>query len=138
MAAIYKLHEFDKDKVFTGEIKPSKVENIKYTPYEKNTVGQTVIDNNKDLSQVRNFISLNTTKVSQYKFNQVVDIEIKEFLPSVIDTTIADLSNKVSELEAEKAELQANNQLDVEKINRLNDQIATLEVKANMTPIGNN
>jgi hypothetical protein len=41
--AKYVLHEFDKDKVFTGEIIPSKVEHIKYNPYEKNTVGQTVI-----------------------------------------------------------------------------------------------
>ena len=123
--AIYELHEFDRDKVFTGEIIPSKVVHIKFNPYEKNSVGQTVIDNNKDLSQVRNFINLNTIKVSQEKFNQVVDIEIKEFLPSVIDTTIADLSNKVSELEGVKAELQATNQLDTEKINRLNDQIAT-------------
>ena len=90
--AIYELHEFDRDKVFTGEIIPSKVVHIKFNPYEKNSVGQTVIDNNKDLSQVRNFINLNTIKVSQEKFNQVVDIEIKEFLPSVIDTTIADLA----------------------------------------------
>ena len=132
--AIYELHEFDRDKVFTGEIIPSKVVHIKFNPYEKNSVGQTVIDNNKDLSQVRNFINLNTIKVSQEKFNQVVDIEIKEFLPTLIDTTIADLSNKVSELEGVKAELQATNQLDTEKINRLNDQIATLEAKANMTP----
>ena len=132
--AIYELHEFDRDKVFTGEIKPSEVVHIKYNPYEKNSVGQTVIDNNKDLSQVRNFINLNTTKASQEKFNQVVDIEIKEFLPSVIDTTIADLSNKVSELEAVKAELQTTNQLDTEKINRLNEQITTLEAKAKMTP----
>jgi hypothetical protein len=132
--AIYELHEFDRDKVFTGEIKPSEVVHIKYNPYEKNSVGQTVIDNNKDLSQVRNFINLNTTKASQEKFNQVVDIEIKEFLPNVIDTTIADLSNKVSELEAVKAELQTTNQLDTEKINRLNEQITTLEAKAKMTP----
>ena len=132
--AIYELHEFDRDKVFTGEIKPSEVVNIKFNPYEKNSVGQTVIDNNKDLSQTRNFINLNTTKASQEKFNQVVDIEIKEFLPSAIDTTIADLSNKVSELEAVKAELQTTNQLDTEKINRLNEQITTLEAKAKMTP----
>ena len=132
--AIYELHEFDRDKVFTGEIKPSEVVNIKFNPYEKNSVGQTVIDNNKDLSQVRNFINLNTTKASQEKFNQVVDIEIKEFLPNVIDTTIADLSNKVSELESVKAELQTTNQLDTEKINRLNEQITTLEAKAKMTP----
>ena len=94
--AIYKLHEFDKDKVFTGEIIPSKVENIKYTPYEKNTVGQTVIDINKDLSQFRKFINLNTTKVSQDKFNRVVDIEIKEFLPGHFDDIITDLSNKIA------------------------------------------
>jgi len=132
--AIYELHEFDRDKVFTGEIKPSEIVNIKFNSYEKNSVGQTVIDNNKDLSQSRNFINLNTTKPSQEKFDQVVDIEIKEFLPTKIDTTIADLSNKVSELEGVKAELQATNQLDTEKINRLNEQIATLEAKAKITP----
>jgi len=132
--AIYELHEFDRDKVFTGEIIPSKAENIKFNPYEKNSVGQTVIDNNKDLSQVRNFINLNTTKVSQEKFNQVIDIEIKEFLPTKIDTTIADLSNKVSELEGVKAELETIHVLHTEKIDRLNNQITTLESKAKMTP----
>ena len=133
--AIYKLHEFDKDKVFTGEIIPSKVENIKYTPYEKNTVGQTVIDINKDLSQFRKFINLNTTKVSQDKFNRVVDIEIKEFLPGNFDDIITDLSNKIAELEGAKAELQATNQTDTEKINRLSEHINTLEGQINLSSI---
>ena len=133
--AIYKLHEFDKDKVFTGEIIPSKVENIKYAPYEKNTVGQTVIDINKDLSQSRKFINLNTTKVSQDKFNRVVDIEIKEFLPGNLDDIINDLSNKIAELEGAKAELQATNQNDTEKINRLLEHINTLEGQVNLASI---
>jgi len=133
--AIYKLHEFDKDKVFTGEIIPSKVENIKYASYEKNTVGQTVIDINKDLSQSRKFINLNTTKVSQDKFNRVVDIEIKEFLPGNLDDIITDLSNKIAELEGAKAELQATNQSDTEKINRLSEHINTLEGQINLSSI---
>lgn len=133
--AKYVLHEFDKDKVFTGEIIPSKVDNIKYNPYEKNTVGQTVIDINKDLSNARNFINLNTTKVSQDKFNRVIDIEIKEFLPANLDDIISDLSDKIAELEAAKAELQATNQTDTEKIDRLMQHINTLEGQVNLSSI---
>jgi hypothetical protein len=133
--AKYVLHEFDKDKVFTGEIIPSKVEHIKYNPYEKNTVGQTVIDINKDLSNTRNFINLNTTKVSQDKFNRVIDIEIKEFLPANLDDIISDLSDKIAELEAAKAELQATNQTDTEKIDRLMQHINTLEGQVNLSSI---
>jgi len=133
--AKYVLHEFDKDKVFTGEIIPSKVDHIKYNPYEKNTVGQTVIDINKDLSNARNFINLNTTKVSQDKFNRVVDIEIKEFLPGNLDDIISSLSDKIAELEGAKAELQATNQTDTEKINRLLEHINTLEGQVNLSSI---
>jgi hypothetical protein len=133
--AIYELHEFDKDKVFTGEIKPSKVAHIKYNPYEKNSVGQTVIDANKDLSHSRNFINLNTTKVSQDKFNRVIDIEIKEFLPANLDNIINDLSDKIAALEAAKAELQATNTVDSEKIDRLLKHIDTLEGHINMSSI---
>jgi hypothetical protein len=133
--AKYVLHEFDKDKVFTGEIIPSKVEHIKYNPYEKNTIGQTVIDSNKDLSNARNFINLNTTKVSQDKFNRVVDVEIKEFLPANLDDIISSLSDKIAELEAAKAELQATNQTDTEKIDRLMQHINTLEGQVNLSSI---
>ena len=125
----YDLHEFDKDKVFTGEVDPTKIVPIKYQPYDKNSLGQTIIDSNKNINGLRYNIGLNTKKVSQQKFDQVIDIEFEEFLPRIIDNTVADLKDQVAELEAIKAELQVTNANDQSKINNLNEQIRILEEK---------
>jgi hypothetical protein len=125
--ASYDLHEFDKDKVFTGEVDPTKIVPIKYQPYEKNSLGQTIIDSNKDINGLRYNIGLNTKKVSQQKFDQVIDIEFEEFLPRIIDNTVANLKDQVAELESIKAELQTTNANDQSKINNLNEQIRVLE-----------
>jgi hypothetical protein len=125
----YDLHEFDKDKVFTGEVDPTKIVPIKYQPYDKNSLGQTIIDSNKNINGLRYNIGLNTKKVSQQKFDQVIDIEFEEFLPRIIDNTVADLKDQVAELEAIKAELQVTNTNDQSKIINLNEQIRILEEK---------
>jgi hypothetical protein len=80
-------------------------------------------------------IGLNTKKVSQQKFNQVVDIEFEEFLPRIIDTTVTDLKDQVAELEAIKAELQVTNENDRTKINNLNEQIRILEERLDAASI---
>lgn len=125
--ASYDLHEFDKDKVFTGEVDPTKIVPIKYQPYEKNSLGQTIIDSNKNINGLRYNIALNTKKVSQQKFDQVIDIEFEEFLPRIIDNTVSNLKDQVAELEAIKAELEVTNENDKSKINNLNEQIRILE-----------
>jgi hypothetical protein len=134
----YDLQEFNNDKVFTGEIDPAKIIPIKYQPYEKNSLGQTIIDYNKDNDALRYNISLNAKKISQKKFNQVIDIEFEEFLPITIDNTVAELQELVSELEAANAELEVTNMNDKSKINNLgaqinslSDEIITLETRLN-------
>lgn len=79
-AAIYDLHEFDPVKLATGQIDPMKINNIKFRPYTQTNTGIIQIDKNKDLSNYRNFFSLATSKPSQIKFDQVIDIEFKEFI----------------------------------------------------------
>jgi hypothetical protein len=133
--ASYDLHEFDKDKVFTGEVDPTKIVPIKYQPYEKNSLGQTIIDSNKNINGLRYNIGLNTKKVSQQKFDQVIDIEFEEFLPRIIDNTVANLKDQVAELEAIKAELEVTNENDKSKIDNLNEQIRILEDQLNATAI---
>ena len=123
---IYNLHEFDKNKVFTGEINPREIVPTRYQPYEKNSLGQTIINNNKEIDELRYNISLHAEKISQQKFNQVIDIEFEEFLPRIIDNTIPNLIEQISELEAEKAELEANSINDNSKITNLSDQIDRL------------
>jgi hypothetical protein len=84
-AAVYELHEFDPVRLVTGQIDPNTINNFKYRPYETGSNGIYNIDKNKDLSNSRNLINLNSTKVSQIKFNQVIDIDFNEFvtLPKV-------------------------------------------------------
>lgn len=79
----YELHEFDNDKVFTKEIDAFKVTQFKFNPFETNSKGTTIIDKNKDLSNNRNLINLNTTKMSTAKFNQIIDINFEEFVDDI-------------------------------------------------------
>ena len=75
--AIYELHEFDSEKIFTEEIDAFKVTQFHNIPFETNSKGTTIIDKNKDLTNSRNFINLNTVKISQIKFDQIIDINFK-------------------------------------------------------------
>ena len=77
--SIYELHEFDPDKIITGEINPDKIEPFKYSAFMRDSKGMSIIDKNTDLSNYRSLVNLNTTKTSQTKFNQVIDIEFAEF-----------------------------------------------------------
>ncbi len=76
----YELYEFDNDKVFTKQINVFKVTQFKFKPFETNSKGTTIIDKNKDLTNFRNLINLNTTKMSTIKFNQIIDINFEEFV----------------------------------------------------------
>jgi hypothetical protein len=76
---IYDLVEFDTYGLVTRKINPDEIKPIKFKEYDTNTSGVSVIDKNKSLDDFRHLLNLNTTKVSQNKFDQLIDIEFKEF-----------------------------------------------------------
>jgi hypothetical protein len=53
----YNLFQFDPIKLGTGEIDPTKVIPMRYTPIEQNNIGVVLVDQNKDLSNSRRFLS---------------------------------------------------------------------------------
>jgi len=108
MAANYDLHEFDPTKIITKEIDPEKVESAKFLPYDKNSKGSTIIDRNKEIVGNRTLISLQTTKSSQAKFNQIISIDFEEFTEPINDSTLF-LQAKIQALETAKSKLLASN-----------------------------
>ena len=127
--AIYDLHEFDPDKIFTGAIKPSDVKNIKHTTFERNSIGTVVIDKNKDLSNYKQLISLSTSKTSQKKFNQVIDIAFEDFPLADNGNALQFLLTKIDQLEQDRANALANRDVDRNQITALNNQIETLRAQ---------
>lgn len=77
---IYDLNEFDTYGLVTGRINPDSIKPIKFQEYETTNTGISVIDKNKNLDNFRHLINLNCTKISQTKFDQVIDIDFKEFI----------------------------------------------------------
>ena len=127
--AIYDLHEFDPDKIFTGAINPSEVKNIKHIQFERSANGTVIIDKNKDLSSHKQFISLSTTKTSQKKFNQVIDIEFADFPLTDNGNALQFLLTKIDQLEQDRANALAARDVDRSKIDALNNQIETLKTQ---------
>jgi hypothetical protein len=125
--AIYELHEFNPDKIFTGAINPSAVKNIKHIQFERSTTGTVIIDKNKDLSSHKQLISLATTKTSQKKFNQVIDIEFADFPLADNGNAIQFLITKIEQLEQDRANALATRDVDRSQIDALNNQIETLK-----------
>jgi hypothetical protein len=123
----YQLHEFDPEKVFTGQINSLEVNSFKYESYSSNTVGQIVIDKNNPIDGKRKFISLVTKKTSQSKFNQVVDIEFAEFTLKNTGAALDFLQAKINSLELDKAGLASGRNTDKQRIDALNKQIASLQ-----------
>lgn len=124
--SIYELHEFDPDKIITGEINPDKIEPFKYSAFMRDSKGMSIIDKNTDLSNYRSLVNLNTTKTSQTKFNQVIDIEFAEFTRKDTGAPINFLQAKIDALDTERQKLLAAKQTDTQKIKALNDRIAQL------------
>jgi hypothetical protein len=133
----YELHEFDPTKVFTKEINIFEVNSFKYESYDLNTLGQLIIDKNNNLEGKRKFISLATKKISQAKFNQVIDIDFAEFTAkNTIAATLEALQAKINSLEADKEILSSGRDTDKQKINSLNNQINALQAQIlAITPI---
>ena len=124
--SIYELHEFDPDKIITGEINPDKIEPFKYSAFMRDSKGMSIIDKNTDLSNYRSLVNLNTTKTSQTKFNQVIDIEFAELTRKDTGAPINFLQAKIDALDTERQKLLAAKQTDTQKIKALNDRIAQL------------
>jgi hypothetical protein len=133
--AIYNLHEFDRDKIFTKEIDPKEVNSFKYTPYNTNSTGQIVIDKNINLTGSRKFVSLVTTKTSQSKFNQIVDISFSEFIVKNTGAALDFLQAKINAYETERTKLLSEKDIDKQKIDALNSQIANLQAQLQTQPI---
>ena len=138
----YHLHEFDPVKIVTGEIDPYAVDSAKFEPYTRNAKGTAVVDKNADLTYGRTLISLQTSKSTQTKFNQVVSIEFEEFVEPTNNAT-AFLKAKLETLEKSKSLLTAQADRKDSKIAQLEDEIeglktAIAEGTYNIAPEPNN
>lgn len=122
---IYELHEFDPDGIVTGEINPDQIDPLLYKPFDKSSNGTVLIDKNKDLTNQKTLISLNVSKTSNVKFNQVIDATIQEFTED-LDSTIAFLENKVASLESGTQRNRVDKAALAAQIAELNAQIASL------------
>ena len=119
--AIYTLHEY----AFINT-DPKKVASATDKPYETNSKGTTIIDVNKDLTYSRSLISLHTTKSTQDKFNQIIDIEFQDFIKPVSNSPAIFLENQISALQSNNTTLAgARDKLikDNEGLKRINDRL---------------
>ena len=128
----YELIEYDADKIFTGQINPDLI-NSDITTYERSLAGTVIIDKNKDnLLNQKMLISLNTTKISNAKFNEIIDTEFQDF-PAAADTSLLFLEGKLAMLESkatkssfDKSLLQAEIDSLKEEIEKYKELIATI------------
>ena len=119
--AIYTLHEY----AFINT-DPKKVASATDKPYETNSKGTTIIDVNKDLTYSRSLISLHTTKSTQDKFNQIIDIEFQDFIKPVSNSPAIFLENQISALQSNNTTLAgARDKLikDNAGLKRINDRL---------------
>lgn len=134
------LIKFDRFKILYGDIKPEKVVPIKYQPYTKNVKGATVVDLNvNELSDQRKLLSLHTTKTSQIKFNQVIDIEFQDFPIQSNNNAIDLLQSRLGALIGEKNSLLNERDTNRDKIDELNKVIEDLrkQLQAAINDFGN-
>jgi hypothetical protein len=124
--SIYELHEFQPDRLLSGQIDPTRVIPTKYNMYVTASNGVTLINENVNITDLRSFISLYSTKISNTRFDQVIDSSFKEFPPFVNDTTIRDLQARIAELEASASVLLATDTANKNLIDTLNNQLTTV------------
>jgi hypothetical protein len=122
----YELIEYDPDKIFTGQINPDLI-NSDIATYERSLAGTVIIDKNKNnLSNQKMLISLNTTKISNAKFNQIIDTEFQDF-PAAADTSLLFLEGKLAMLESKTVKTSFEKSLLLAEIDSLNEQIQQLK-----------
>lgn len=133
----YELTEYNSDKIITGEINPGLI-NSNIATYEKNSEGTIIIDKNKDLSNQKMLISLNTTKISNTKFNQIIDTEFQDFILKA-DTSLLFLESKLAALQALDQQNRTSKKVNTDKIKQLQEQIVLLENQIiELRKLGNN
>jgi len=135
----YELIEYDPDKIFTGQINPDLI-NSDIATYERSLAGTVIIDKNKNnLSNQKMLISLNTTKISNAKFNQIIDTEFQDF-PAAADTSLLFLEGKLAMLESKTVKTSFEKSLLLAEIDSLNEQIQQLKdaLAVITTPLINN
>ena len=123
--SIYDLIEFEADGLITGEIKPEEKDLSKYNEFEKNSLGATVIDKNKDISSNKTIINLYASKPSNEKFNQIIDIEFAEFV-SPVDSPLTFLESRLASLESSNAKTSSEKAALNREIAQLREQIDSL------------
>lgn len=124
----YDLVEFDRNKVFTGEIKPGVNKRIKYLPYNRNEVGTIIFDTAvANTYEMRRFqIPFHTKKLSKSQLIKTVKTQYEEFIYK--QTDIDPIKKKIDELTA------ANGKL-TDAINTKDTKIKTLQTTiANIKP----
>jgi hypothetical protein len=124
----YDLVEFDRNKVFTGEIKPGVNKRIKYLPYIRNKVGTIIFDTDvANTYENRRFqIPFHTKKLSKNQLIKTVKTQYEEFIYKQED--VDPIKKKIDEL------TNANGKL-TEAINTKDTKIKTLQTTiANIKP----
>jgi hypothetical protein len=131
----YSIQEVSPDKLQKGEIDLLKIDPNVYETFSRNSGGQLLIDLNQDNQRKRYTINLQVSKFEDAKFNEIIDIEFEEFLPTrSINDEIADLTREIERLKIENARLEDRIKLDKRletelrtSINESNKQIKKLE-----------
>ena len=131
----YSIQEVSPDKIQKGEIDLLKIDPNVYEVFSRNSGDQVLLDLNQDNQRKRYTINLQVSKFEDSKFNEIVDIEFEEFLPTrSINDEIADLTRDIERLKIENARLEDRIKLDKRletelrtSINESNKQIKKLE-----------
>lgn len=124
----YDLVEFDRNKTFTGEIKPGSNKRIKYLPYNRNRVGTIILDTEvANTYENRRFqIPFHTRKLNKSQLIKTVKTQYEEFIYKQED--VDTIKKKIDEL------TNANGKL-TDAINTKDTKIKTLQTTiANIKP----
>ena len=130
----YELIEYNSDKLITGEINPELVASNVNSPYEKNSSGTIIIDKNKDLTKRKMLISLTATKISNAKFNEIIDTEFQDFVEAV-DLSQNFLSSQINGMQIKAATDAADKKVLEAKIAGLLNQNEALKAASALSRI---
>ena len=133
----YELIEYNSDKLITKEINPELVASNVNSPYEKNSSGTIIIDKNKDLTKRKMLISLTATKISNAKFNEIIDTEFQDFVEAV-DLSQNFLSSQINGMQIKAASDAADKKVLEAKILGLLNQNEALKAASALTKVNIN
>lgn len=133
----YELIEYNSDKIITKEINPELVASDVNSLYEKNSSGTIIIDKNKDLTKRKMLISLTATKISNVKFNEIIDTEFQDFVESV-DLSQNFLSSQINGMQIKAASDAADKKVLEAKILGLLNQNEALQAFSALSKVNIN